>query len=47
MRLLDTGAQLELADEDRWTALSWAAANGQLAILQLLIERGARLDVYR
>lgn len=39
--LLDKGAQV---NQPGWTALHYAAASGDAAIAQLLIERGAKLD---
>jgi hypothetical protein len=41
--LLDAGAGLELFDDDRWTALHFAALN-RPAALGLLLSRGARVD---
>lgn len=40
-RLLDAGARLEVADGNGWTALVWAAYDGNLALTDLLLDHGA------
>jgi ankyrin repeat protein len=42
--LLEKGAELEAKDEDSPTPLSWAARNGNEAVVKLLLERGAELE---
>jgi serine/threonine-protein phosphatase 6 regulatory ankyrin repeat subunit B len=42
-RLLDSGAQVNLTDEDGRTALMYASESGQLQTARMLIERGASL----
>ena len=39
--LLDRGADIEAQDDDGWTPLDWAAAEGHLETVDLLRERGA------
>lgn len=43
--LLDHGAPIEQRDEDAVVPVSWAAYAGELPVLRLLVERGAKLDV--
>lgn len=38
---LDEGASLSLRDGDDWSALDWAAGRGDVAIVSLLLRRGA------
>ncbi|MFI7698849.1 ankyrin repeat domain-containing protein [Nonomuraea sp. NPDC049480] len=42
--LLTSGADVNARESGGWTALHWAAANGQAATAELLIEAGADLD---
>lgn len=41
MHLLDHGAHIDAKDCDGKTALSWAARNGKLEVVQHLIKQGA------
>lgn len=40
-QLIDAGAPVNAADEQGWSALSWAAGQGRVAIVELLLTRGA------
>ena len=42
--LLKNGAQPDLEDENRWTALSRAIENGYAAVVQLLLAHGAKVN---
>src|SRR5205085_10787619 len=42
--LIEVGTDVNEQDEQGWTALSWAAGNGDLAAVRLLIDNGA--DVF-
>jgi len=44
--LLESGADLEQADDYNDTALNVAAFHGQLEFVKMLVDRGAKLDVY-
>src|SRR4051812_27789657 len=39
--LLNSGAEVDEADEKGWTALTFAAGQGDLTMVRLLVERGA------
>lgn len=43
--LIESGADINQQDEQRWTPLNWAAGKGDVAIVKLLLERGA--DVFK
>jgi ankyrin repeat protein len=43
--LVATGADLDVQDQDLWTALHWAAHKGHAEIVQLLISKGADLTL--
>ena len=43
VRLLDYGTEVNLQNEDGYTALMWAAIYGNLDIVRLLLDRGANL----
>jgi ankyrin repeat protein len=42
--LIEKGANVDSKDEDGWTALWHAAANGHEVVMKLLIEKGADVD---
>lgn len=42
--LLDKGADVTLKDAHGWTALTFAAINGDAAVARLLLDRGAAVD---
>jgi ankyrin repeat protein len=42
--LLDAGAEIDM-DQSGWTPLAYAAWNGNLALVELLLERGAKTDI--
>ena len=42
--LLEDGASPDLEDQYGWTPLARAVENGEVAILQLLLSRGAKKD---
>ncbi|HPF16804.1 MAG TPA: ankyrin repeat domain-containing protein [Thermotogota bacterium] len=44
--LIEQGAQLAHQDSDGFTALHYAAKNGHLEVVKMLVERGADLNVY-
>jgi uncharacterized protein len=43
--LVELGAEVNAAGENRWTALHGAAYTGSESIIRLLVEKGARMDV--
>ena len=44
-KLILEGADLDLADRDRWTPLMWAASRKNKEIVKLLIENGADINL--
>ena len=40
--MVEAQADLDLKDKDGYTALMWVARRGRMAILQMLIDAGAR-----
>jgi ankyrin repeat protein len=43
--LIDAGADVNVQDEDGWTALHWAASLGDVEIARMLIDAGAIKDI--
>ena len=43
--LIESGADVNQQDEQGWTALNFAAGNGDVALVKLLVEKGA--DVFK
>ena len=46
-RLLAAKADVEIADEQGWRALQWAAQIGPVEMVQFLLESGATVDTAR
>jgi ankyrin repeat protein len=44
MYLMEAGAQVNSKDKDGWTPLHWAAWNGHLDIVQILLPNGADVN---
>jgi len=44
-KLLAGGTDADTADSDNLTALNWAAYDGRLAVVKLLVEHGAKVNV--
>ncbi|KAF2651686.1 ankyrin, partial [Lophiostoma macrostomum CBS 122681] len=44
-KLLEAGADPNVFEHDGWSALHWAARNGHLDVLKLLLSYGARTEV--
>jgi ankyrin repeat protein len=42
--LVDGGADADATDEDGWTALHFAAGDGTVDLIQLLLEKGLKAD---